>query len=162
MKNWHILSVYFLETCKIGTYNGNVMKVGADSFCIISDSVQEKPVDQLKTACASLGATLLKPTSDEMNKAIVDALYNQAFYPNPFMAPALLDATDETKEGTWTDLGGNPLTYTNWAQNQPLVSSDQNYAVFDFYSFPVPGKWSTTGSSDTAYLVCQKKLTRKS
>ena len=142
------------------------MKVGADSFCIISDSVQEKPVDQLKTACASLGATLLKPTSDEMTKSIDDVLNHQAFYPlfgpNPNMAPALVDATDETKEGTWTDLGGNPLTYTNWAQNQPLVSSDQNYAVFDFYSFPVPGKWSTTGSSDTAYLVCQKKLTRKS
>ena len=101
------------------------MKVGADSFCIISDSVQEKPVDQLKTACASLDATLLKPTSDEMTKSIVDVLIHQIF----FAGEALVDATDEAKEGTWTDFGGNPLTYTNWGKNQPVVSSDRNYAI---------------------------------
>ena len=162
MKNWHILSVYFLETCKIGTYDGNVAKVGADSFCIISDGNQVMLTGMAKSACASLDATVLKPTSNEMNQSILDVLKHQK-YDMSLLSFALVDATDEAKEGTWTDIAGNPLTYTNWFVNQPRVSSDQNFAVL--YALDSPGydgKWSVRGLDDMAILVCQKKLTGKS
>ena len=92
-----------------------------------------------------------------MTKSIVDVLKHQKFYMS-LLGFALVDATDEAKEGTWTDFGGNPLTYTNWGSGQPGVNTDRNLAVFDGFN----GKWYTQTSSGSVTLVCQKKLTSKS
>ena len=50
--------------------------------------------------------------------------------------------TDQDVEGTWKDVQGNLLGYTNWATNEPSNSNNEDYGMF----YTVPGGGSGLGT----------------
>jgi hypothetical protein len=53
------------------------------------------------------------------------------------------------RSGSWTWVDGNPLTFTNWAPNEPGVG--ENVAAIR-----PEGNWAGRTTTDVFYIVCEK------
>lgn len=113
---------------------GPVMVFKGHSYTIFSDS---DSWDKAKSHCESLGGHLAVITSKEENDAI------WAFVNKNGCKSAFFGLNDSTIEGQWKWVTGEPISYSNWNNNEPNESSAANdYAEFSFYADG--GVWSAS------------------
>ena len=113
---------------------GPVMVFKGHSYTIFSDS---DSWDKAKSHCESLGGHLAVITSKEENDAI------WAFVNKNGCKSAFFGLSDSPVEGQWKWVTGEPISYSNWNNNEPNESSAANdYAEFSFYADG--GVWSAS------------------
>lgn len=104
-----------------------------------------KTWNDAKAACAALGGYLATVTSQEEQKYVTSK-----------GAYAWLGAADETQEGAWKWITGEPWSYTNWSGGEP---NDLNGGEDCLHLWP-DGTWNDNGgpgsSKDTALpYICE-------
>ena len=137
------------------------MDLDGDTFCLNSDYEQQTlTIETQIKICSSAGASLILPTSETSLQTILNVLEQE----QGFVSAKLIGIgiTDEAVEQTWTDLNGNPLTYTNWdfGGSTPQADTTRNNGIMVVGSLAsYNGKWQHASSSDQVKLACSMKLT---
>ena len=107
---------------------------------------------EAKKYCESRGGYLATISS----KAENDAIYS--YIRSKDIKTAYFGLTDEKKEGVWTWVNGEKLTYTNWHRDEPNGGTSENHAMF-YYKYP-DGKWNDENLSkytveSERYFICE-------
>ena len=137
------------------------MDLDGDTFCLYS--AYEGKTQTLETQinmCSSVGASLILPTSETSLQTILNVLEQEQGFVSAKLVG--IGVTDEAVEQTWTDLNGNPLTYTNWDSDgsTPQADTTKNNAFMLVGSWATyNGKWTHTKSTTETTTVCSMKLT---
>ena len=85
--------------------------------------------------CESLGGHLATIANAEENAFLYDYMRNSGY------SNAYWGLTDREKEGVWEWCTGEPVTYTNWAPNEPSnTNMIEHYGMF--WSGTEPGYWN--------------------
>ncbi len=104
--------------------------------------------DEAEAYCESMGGHLATITSAEENEHIysyiVECGYRNAFF----------GLTDRNSEGTWEWCTGEPVTYTNWPEDQPSDNiGEENYGMYwDYYP---NGEWNDGNFTSTHPFICE-------
>ena len=136
------------------------MDLDGDTFCLYSAYEGQGTIETLIDSCSSVGASLILPTSETSLQTILNVLEQE----QGFVSAKLIGIgiTDEAVEQTWTDLNGNPLTYTNWdfGGSTPQADTTRNNGIMVVGSLAsYNGKWQHASSTDQVALACSMKLT---
>lgn len=59
--------------------------------------------------------------------------------------------TDQTAEGTWVWISGEPVTYTNWAPGEPNNLGNEDYAVMNWSGI----KWNDLANTYNYYGIIE-------
>ena len=114
--------------------------IGSKSYRVVStSSIWSNAVND----CAddAPGAThLAVPNANAENSGLVGAITSNSW----------IGITDIAVEGTWLDVFGDPLAYTNWENGQPDGNTSQNCALIN-----TGGEWADEGCSNNLRYVCE-------
>ena len=81
-----------------------------------------------------------------------------------FLFPLYLGGTDATQEGLWTSPYGWPISYTNWAPNQPDNNLGSEHALLMWDANPlfnVPrGAWNDVDGASLQLAVLERPMPR--
>lgn len=90
---------------------------------------------QAQAYCANMGGYLAIIGSQAENSFLYEYIKSCGF------KSAYFGLTDEAKEGTWMNVDGTPVSYTNWAQGEPNnESNEEDYGMF-YYKY-TSGQWN--------------------
>lgn len=144
------------NTTSTGMDNNKGTQIPADAFVWNGHSyyIFNNVVDYLgaKRYCESRGGYLATIGS----KAENDAIYS--YIRSKDIKTAYFGLTDEKKEGVWTWVNGEKLTFTNWHRDEPNGGTSENHAMF-YYKYP-DGKWNDENLSkytveSERYFICE-------
>ena len=144
------------NTTSTGMVNNKGTQIPSDAFVWNGHSyyIFNNVVDYLgaKRYCESRGGYLATIGS----KAENDAIYS--YIRSKDIKTAYFGLTDEKKEGVWTWVNGERLTYTNWHRDEPNGGTSENHAMF-YYKYP-DGKWNDENLSkytveSERYFICE-------
>ena len=90
--------------------------------------------EDAKVFCENLGGHLATVNYDEENKMLYSYI-TSCGYKNAYFG-----YTDSQEEDTWLWVTDENINYTNWAQNEPNNSGNEDYAMF-YWKFP-DGTWN--------------------
>ena len=106
------------------------------------------------TYCAALGGHLVT-----INNAAEDKfVYTNLYLANP---GALLGATDEGHEGTWSWTNGEKMEYTNWSKGEPNncgdLETNGKCVPENFLSYHTDDsdKWDDVSLKGTGHFICE-------
>ena len=92
--------------------------------------VEGKTWKEAESNAQKLGGNLVAINSAEENKFIWET----------FKSPSWIGLTDSKSEGTWQWSNGDPVTYTNWSQDNPNnAGNEQHYGWF--WGKSMNGQW---------------------
>jgi hypothetical protein len=116
-----------------GLHDGYELGIGR--FAVVPGS---RTWAQAKAHAIAQGGTLATfATEGEWNRALL-SIGESALYE---IGGLWIGATDETTEGTWTWITGEPFGYANWATGQPDNLNDSDYAAVAGDLGGTFGKW---------------------
>ncbi len=75
-------------------------------------------------------------------------------------APYWIGLTDMEREGEWSWMSGEPVTYTNWAPNEP-TDADWGEEDFVFMGLSPDGKWFDVGPDNPEWRMTQMAIIEK-
>ncbi len=107
--------------------------------------------EDAKIYCESLGGHLVTITSQEENDVVLSLI---ASHSNIFMT----GLSDVNKEGEWSWVTGEPVTYTNWANRQPDNHNNQDSGAIVSYNNDYgvkKGQWDDVAYVDGHYFICE-------
>ncbi|WP_052700250.1 C-type lectin domain-containing protein [Methylocucumis oryzae] len=106
--------------------------------------------NESKAYCESLSAHLATITSDEENTFITSKVLPGGSYADYYY----IGATDETTEGVWKWITGEPFAYNHWQPGQPNCRNGENYLLIYYTdSFWIDG-FDDNGASNEG-LICE-------
>jgi len=76
-------------------------------------------------------------------------------------APYWIGLTDVEKEGDWKWMNGEPITYTNWAYDEP-TDSDHGEGEHVFMGLTPDGKWYNVGPGNPKWQLARMAIIEKS
>ena len=76
-------------------------------------------------------------------------------------APYWIGLTDLEKEGEWRWMNGDPITYTNWAPDEP-TDIDQAEEDYVFMGLTPDGKWYDVGPGNPKWQITRMAIIEKS
>lgn len=137
--------------CTLECGSGTGAKVGfvnaAAGSCILGFQVWRTWTDA-QNQCVALGGRLISITS-----ATENTLANSAC--SRVGGQCHIGLTDEGHEGTWTWVGGEALSYTNWYTGEPNGLAVENCARL--YT-PYAGTWQDIACTTAQYYLCEVPL----
>lgn len=117
-------------TTVIGSKSYRVVTIGSSWSNAVNDCADDAP-----------GAThLAVPNAMAENDGLAGAIASNSW----------IGITDTAVEGTWLDVFGDPLAYTNWENGQPDGSTSQNCALIN-----TGGKWADEGCGNNLRYLCE-------
>ena len=75
-------------------------------------------------------------------------------------APSWIGLTDLEREGEWRWMNGDPITYTNWAPNEP-TDADQAEEDYVFMGLTPDGKWYDVGPGNPKWQMTRMAIIEK-
>ncbi|EDL41705.1 mannose-binding protein C isoform X1 [Mus musculus] len=113
-------------------------KVGKKYFV---SSVKKMSLDRVKALCSEFQGSVATPRNAEENSAIQKVAKDIAY----------LGITDVRVEGSFEDLTGNRVRYTNWNDGEPNNTGDGEDCVVILGN----GKWNDVPCSDSFLAICE-------
>ncbi|XP_074089089.1 mannose-binding protein C [Macrotis lagotis] len=98
--------------------------------------------DRVKVLCEQLSGTIATPKNGEENTAIQKLAKD---------TPAFLGITDKVKEGQFTYLTGERISYTNWRRNEP----NDHGSGEDCVLMNTDGTWNDISCTSSWLVVCE-------
>ncbi|XP_039510609.1 mannose-binding protein A-like isoform X2 [Pimephales promelas] len=95
--------------------------------------------------CSDAGAKIVLPRSEDENKVLTSL---QAALESTYV---YVGATDRQKEGNFVDMNGQPLTFTNWKENEP----NNHNGAEDCTVIYKNGVWNDINCSSEWHVVCE-------
>ena len=123
-------------------------QIGENKKCL---KLHESSVrlDTARSTCTSMGAKLILPLNTQEDDDFLTIMQQLG------TLDVVIDTKYDDQIGSWIDLSGNSITYTNWKAGQPNSPSTETYAV---KSEADNGEWHDYGYSDEVQVVCEKLL----
>ena len=109
---------YYIPS-KTTVYNGNI-------YCLYDELVSWYTAYNV---CENMGGHLATITSAEEQKIITDLCYGS------FYTAYWLGATDDSSEGDWKWVTGEPFSYTNWSSGEPNNANSKEHYLEQYYTW---------------------------
>ncbi|ROL55169.1 Mannose-binding protein [Anabarilius grahami] len=119
-----------------------IRKVGQKYY--VTDGLKGNFEKALKF-CSDAGAKIVLPRSEDENKVLTSM---QAVLDSTYV---YIGATDTQKEGHFVDMSGQPLTFTNWKENEPNDYQGAEDCTIIYKS----GVWNDINCDSEWHVVCE-------
>ena len=119
------------------TYNGH-------SYYIYSDA---STWEAAEAYCEARGGHLAVINNAAENTALYNYMRSKDY------GAAFFGLSDAAKEGTWTWINGDKVSYTNWGSVEPNGGTYENYGMF-YYDY-TNGEWNDGDFNADAIFICE-------
>lgn len=117
-------------------------KVGQKYY--VSDGLKGT-FEKAQRFCSDAGAKIVLPRSEDENKVLTSL---QAALESTYV---YVGATDRQIEGRFVDMNAQPLTFTNWRENEP----NDHKGAEDCTVIDKSGVWNDINCSSEWHVVCE-------